>query len=132
MISSVQWEGLTQMAFDLKRTRPSLMPQGCNELTKGLLEMVHTVYVENLSGSVPSTASRPLPVGVRSGTLRRGAKKRQINQFSGEVTNDVPYAGFIETGTRHMAPRRPLGNAVDQVSELVPGKMGQVLTTILV
>ena len=132
MISSVRWEGLTQMAFDLKRTKPSLMPQGINELTKGLIEMTHTIYVENLSGSVPSTAEQPLPVGVRSGKLRRGAKKRQINQYSGEVTNDVEYAGFIEAGTRKMAPRRPLGDAVDQVSEMVPGRLDQVLTTILV
>lgn len=132
MISSVQWQGLTQMAVDLKRTKPSLMQTGINELTKGMIGMVHQVYVENLSGVSPSTAARPLPVGVRTGKLREGAKKRQINQYSGEVTNEVPYAGFIEVGTKHMAPRRPLGAAVDQVSEMVPGKMDQVLTTILV
>ncbi len=132
MKSSVRWEGLSQMAFDLKRTKPSLMPQGINELTKGLIEMVHTIYYDNLSGSVPSTAEHPLPVGMQTGDLRRGAKKRQINQYSGEVFNDVHYAGFIEAGTKKMAPRRPLGDAVDQVSEMVPGKLDQVLTTILV
>lgn len=132
MISSVQWEGLTQMAFDLQKKKPSLMPQGINEMTKGLIDMTWQIYYDNLSGSVPSTATHPLPVGMRSGDLRRGAKKRQINQYSGEVTNDVHYAGFIEAGTRKMAPRRPLGDAVDQVSEMVPGKMGEVMTTIVV
>lgn len=132
MISSVQWEGLAQMAFDLQKKKPSLMSMAIQDMTKTLIGDVYQIYYENLSGSVPSTATRPLPVGVRSGDLRRGAKKRQINQYSGEVTNDVPYAGFIEAGTKHMAPRRPLGDAVGQVGEMVPGKMGQVITTVVV
>jgi len=132
VISEVRWEGLAQMAFDLKVRKPSLMVREVNDLTKTLIGDVHTIYVENLSGSVPSTASRPLPVGVRSGDLRRGAKKRQINQYAGEVTNEVPYAGFIEAGTRKMAPRRPLGDAVDQVEQMVPGELDKVLTTVLI
>lgn len=132
MISEVRWEGLAQMAFDLKVRRPSKMVQEVSGLTKTLTGSVHEIYVDNLSGSVPSTATHPLPVGVRSGDLRRGAKKRQINQYAGEVTNEVPYAGFIEVGTRKMAPRRPLGDAVDQVGQMVPGELDKVLTTVLI
>lgn len=132
MISSVHWVGLTEMAFDLRVRRPSKMVHEINELTKRMLDMVHATYVENLSGTVSSTAARPLPVGVRTGRLRAGATKRQINQYSGEITNDVPYAGFIEVGTRKMAPRRPLSDAVDKVSHLVPGELEKVLTTVLI
>jgi hypothetical protein len=132
MISEVQWIGLTEMAFDLKVRKPRKMIRGIDGLTKDMMDMLHQFYVENLSGSVPSTAARPLPVGVRSGRLRAGAMKRQINQYACEVSNTVYYAGFIEVGTRKMAPRRPLGDAVDKLSQMVPGKLGKVLTTILI
>ena len=132
MISEVRWEGLAQMAADLRSGWPTRMGRGCSELTKGVMGTVHELYVENLSGGAPSTASRPLPVGMRSGDLRDGAKKVQVNQYRGDVFNEVPYAGFIESGTQHMAPRRPLGDAVDRAQEMLPGQVGQVMTTIII
>jgi HK97 gp10 family phage protein len=50
-----------------------------------------------------------------------------VNQFRFDVFNDAFYAAFIEDGTVKMTPRRPLGNAVDQVSNKVPGEMGKVV-----
>lgn len=131
MISSVKWKGLTKTIYDLRRDLPKRMERSCNGMTKDVLNVVHTVYVENLSGARPSTAAQPLPVGMRSGDLRAGAKKRQINQYAGEIVDDVDYSGWIEIGTWKMAPRRPLGNAVDLAGEMVPGEMGQVLTEIV-
>jgi len=131
MFSSVQWVGLTQMVFDLKSGVQQRMGRGVNDFTKSMIDTVHQLYVENLSGGAPSTASRPLPVGVRSGTLLAGAKKQQINQYRGDVFNEVPYSGFIEVGTYKMAPRRPLGNAVDLVRGMVPGEMGEVVTAVV-
>lgn len=128
----MEWTGLADMAFDLKVKKASKIPREVSALTKDLMNMAHQVYVDNLSGAVPSTAARPLPVGVRTGKLRAGAHKRQVNQWSCEVTNDVEYAGFIEVGTQHMAARRPLGNAVDTVERMVPGKLNDVMTTIVV
>lgn len=132
MISEVRWEGLAQMAADLRSGWPTRMGRGCSGLTKGVIGSVHQMYVENLSGSVPSTASRRLPVGMRSGALRDGARKAQVNQYKGEVFNEVGYAGFIENGTQHMAPRRPLGDAVDRAQEMLPGQVGEVMTTIII
>jgi len=131
MISSVRWFGLTQMALDLGKGMPDRLGRGVNQYTKNLLETTHTLYVENLSGGSPSTTERPLPVGMRSGTLKAGARKVQRNQYSGEVLNDVPYAGWIEVGTCKMAPRRPLGDAVDRVREMIPGELAQVMTTVV-
>lgn len=132
MISEVRWEGLTAMIMDLQAGVPATMVREVNEYTKDVLEMVHQVYVENLSASGPRTAHSGLPVGVRSGTLRAGAQKRQINQYAGEVFNEVEYSGYIETGTRRMPPRRPLGDAVQQVEQMVPGRMGEVMTTVVI
>jgi hypothetical protein len=132
MRSSVRWEGLTKLIMDMKYGVPQRMTPAVNQYTKDILDLAWQVYVDNLSASGPRTATSGLPVGVRSGTLRAGATKRQVNQYSGELTNDVPYAGFIEEGTQHMPPRRPLGDAVDWVGEMVPGRMGQVLTTVVI
>ena len=132
MRSSVRWEGLTEMIMDLKAGVPARMDRGVNQYTKDILEIVRQMYVDNLSGGGPRTATSGLPIGERSGDLKEGATKRQINQYSGEVFNVVPYAGFIEEGTQHMPPRRPLGDAVDRGGEMVPGEMGQVLTTVVI
>ena len=86
-------------------------------MTKRASGRMLALYVENLSGSEPSTTEQPLPVGVRTGTLRAGAKVKQVNQYRADLYNDVPYAGFIEDGTRKMAPRRPLRDAVEQYTE---------------
>jgi HK97 gp10 family phage protein len=48
---------------------------------------------------------------VRSGTMRRGWRAVQVGN-SARVINDVEYARFVEFGTRHMAPRAPLGRAM--------------------
>ena len=130
--SSVRWEGLTKMVFDLQYGVPRRMDRGIEEHTKRMGENVHQAYVDNLSGSVPSTAARPLPVGVRSGHLLASAEMVIVNQYRADVENKTHYAGFIEDGTRFMAPRRPLGDAVDLVGKMVPGSMGKVMTSVLI
>jgi len=127
--SRVEFKGLTAMIMDLQGRAKKTMPL-TSKMTKGLNDATYTLYVQNLSGSVPSTAAQPLPVGVRSGTLRSNAKRRMINQYSFMIENETFYAGFIEEGTRHLVPRRPLGNAVDQIQNKVPGEMGATMTKI--
>lgn len=125
--SRVEFKGLTAMIMDLKSRAKKTMPLTL-EFTKGLAEATNTLYIRNLSGSVPSTAARPLPVGVRTGYLRSMAKTRKINQYSWRTYNSAFYASFIESGTRRMLPRRPLGDAVDQISRTIPGEMGKVIS----
>jgi hypothetical protein len=100
--------------------------KGITQLTRDTGQKVHTKYVENLSGTQPSMAADPLPVGVVSGELRSKAKSVQVNQYRVDEVNDAPHSGWIEHGTAKMAPRRPLGDAVQQVGEELPGDMGEV------
>ena len=114
--SNVRFKGLSKTLKELAKVR-GRWPTEANRMTKRSAWRIHDLYYENLSGYRPSTAEDPLPVGVRTGTLRAGAKVKQVNQFRADIVNDVPYSGFIEDGTRKMAPRRPLRNAVEQYTE---------------
>jgi len=129
LTTSVKWVGLTSMIMDIRGRARAMMPR-TNKMTKTIGGAIHDRYVDNLSGSRPSTDLHLLPVGVRSGTLLEGARSVQINQYKIEERNEVPYAGFIENGTRYMTARRPLGDAVDQVSKDVPGEMNNVLVDV--
>lgn len=111
--STVSWKGLEKMILDLQETIPRQCSQSMSNLTQDTGETMLLRYQENLEGTVPSTASDPLPVGMRSGDLYDGANLRQINQYAFELSNDVDYSGWIEMGTEHMAPRHPLQDAVD-------------------
>lgn len=128
--SRVEWVGLTKMIEDIANRSRVRWPQGCIKLTRKWANKVHKRYVENLSGSAPSTSEKPLPVGVRSGDLRAGAKTVIINQYKFREENDVPYSGFIEDGTVKMTPRRPLGNAVFRTQDEAPGDMNEVLVEV--
>jgi hypothetical protein len=48
----------------------------------------------------------------RTGTLARGWRVVKVGNAVYRVANDVPYARFVEYGTRHMAPAAMLGRAV--------------------
>ena len=130
LMAPVKWTGLTQMVFDLQHNVQKRLRRSCNEMTKDMLGMVHRIYVENLSGTRPSTATRPLPVGMRTRMLVKSARIRQINQYAGEVVNDARHAGWIELGTYKLVARRPLGDAVDEVRGMVPGRMDDAIREI--
>jgi len=127
--ATVKWKGLTKLVKGIEdgkaKTKPSL-----SEFTRKLGKDVLDKYQENLSGAVPSTAARPLPVGVVTGELLAGARVKQVNQYRTDVYNDAGHSGWIEDGTSKMAPRRPLKNALDQIEETVPGRMGEVTRKI--
>lgn len=128
--SSVSYEGLTEMLTglsDVQQNASAKMAQWTGEL--GVF--CHEKYLENLAGMEPSTADNPLPVGVRSGDLFMGAELHMLNQYSFEEINNTPYSGFIEDGTVKMAPRMPLQNAVDQLTEKMGAEQDQVLVEIL-
>jgi hypothetical protein len=48
----------------------------------------------------------------RTGDMARGWRAAADASGNARVINDVPYARFVEYGTRHMAPRAPLGRAL--------------------
>jgi hypothetical protein len=127
--SSVEFKGLTRLMFFLDGRSRRMQPQ-IGWMTRSLMDTHHDRYVENLEGSVPSTTARPLPVGMVTGELRASARKRQLNQFSYKIWNDAGHAGFIEDGTQYMTPRRPLGDATDQIDKIVPGEMDKVVTKV--
>jgi hypothetical protein len=126
--AKVTVKGLTKTLTDIKWRNETLWPQSANQMTKKLGRKLHERYVANLSGDVPSTTARPLPVGVVSGDLRSKAKLRQINQFAFVEENTSDHAAFIEVGTRHITPRRPLGEATDYLATLVPGAANEVVS----
>ncbi|MBN1610369.1 MAG: hypothetical protein JW940_27320 [Polyangiaceae bacterium] len=132
MDMAVEWRGLTKMAQNLYGV-PRFMDKTISDwYTRPMMMRVWDRYVANLQGPrrprnfrgpVPAT----LPVGIRSGELLAGANKVQLNALASRVFNAVPHASYIEFGTEHMAPRRPLGTAVDVESQAVPGQMGEVM-----
>jgi hypothetical protein len=86
-------------------------------------------YRQNLSGSVPSTASRPLPVGVRSGKLLGSARLHQ-GKFGFNLYNNASHAKYIEFGTSKMVARRPLGDVMDELDARVAKRADNVSLTI--
>lgn len=128
--SSVGFEGLTEMITGLRNVSRNASSK-LAEWTGELGVFCHEKYMENLAGMEPSTADNPLPVGVRSGELFMGAQLRMLNQYSFEETNDTEHSGFIEDGTVNMAPRMPLQNAVDQLTEKMGAEQDQILVEII-
>ena len=128
--SSTRFERLTQLVAATQKAK-SRWPRSANALTKKAGGELLDLYKDNLSGSVPSTAEDPLPVGIRSGTLLEGAEMVQVNQYRADIKNDVPYSGFIEDGTYKMAPRRPLADAVEQYTgEELPNDAMEVVVDV--
>lgn len=129
--SSVSFEGLTKILGDFQER----IPQNASRIIAGwtgeLGVFLHETYRENLAGFEPSTAEEPLPVGVRSGDLYMGAELHVLNQYAFEEINNVEYSGFIEDGTYKMAPRRPLQDAADQLTEKMGAEQEQILVEIM-
>jgi hypothetical protein len=128
--SFVQWRGLTELIADMQ-TMSREARESIVEMTVRFAERVHYLYVRNLEGMEPSTASSPLPVGMRSGDLHEGATSEIVNQYSFTEWNDVPWAGWIEDGTAKMEPRAPLADAIRQFEEEMETALDEVLVGIL-
>ena len=128
--SKIFFKGLTQFTAAVEKARIS-WPKGANKLTVKASGQIADLYRDNLSGSVPSTASQPLPVGVRTGDLRAGVQQKQINQYRMDIINEVHYSGWIEHGTRKMVARRPLQHAIEEYTGLdLPNDTMNVLRDI--
>ena len=54
---------------------------------------------------------------VDTGTLRRGWKVK-VTSNSIDVKNDVPYAGYVEDGTEHMAGAHMLKTTVSETAAI--------------
>ena len=54
---------------------------------------------------------------VRSGRAKRGWEKHHIQKMGDEggVSNDVPYIGYLEDGTVHMAPRNMVKSTIQEL-----------------
>lgn len=129
-MSSVTFTGLTRLMTGLSRA-PDVTDQHLSDWTKELGDEFLQAYQDNLSGSSPSTADSPLPVGIRTGELIAGATLTQTNQFSFQITNTSDHAGEIEYGTSVMAPRRPLQDVIDKMGALIGEQIGEVQQSIL-
>lgn len=103
---------------------------GIPEMTDALAGTAFQRYLTNLEGAVPSTADNPLPVGVDTGDLLGNAQLIRTNQYAFSMVNYSEHAGFIEDGTVHIAPRRPMQNAVDFLEEELQGSIDDVMTTV--
>jgi hypothetical protein len=136
METSVSFVGLTSMAMNLKGVPRFMDGMVSKTYTKPLMNRLWAVYVENLHGprrpvNYPGPVPATLPVGIRTGRLIGGATKAQINARSFQVYNTAGHAKYLEFGTPKMAARRPLGAAVDEVGQEVPGNMGQVMANLV-
>lgn len=129
--SFVQWRGLTKLLEELTENIPQRASRDMAALTQQSGEDMLAAYRENLAGAVPSTEDSPLPVGMRSGQLYEGAQMEIVNQYSFNVFNDTDYAGWIEDGTIHMAPRHPLQDAVDQLEYDLDERLDEVMVGII-
>jgi hypothetical protein len=135
MAGNFELRGIVEIQYALERVA-GLAEREIEAFVDDIVDDVHEQYVANLSGSVPSTAARPRPVGVRTGKLRAGAKKERARtntvtgRTTGRVYDETPYAGFIEFGTRKMAPRQPLADALDQKAQ-VDSRMDRVMMRVV-
>ena len=128
--SRVHFKGLTQFTAALARARVS-WPKGANKLTVKASGQIADLYRDNLSGSKPSTAAQPLPVGIVTGELHGSVEEKQINQYRMDIINTAPHSGWIEHGTRNMVARRPLQDAIEEYTGLsLPNDAMDVLREI--
>ena len=133
--SSVSFTGLTRL-FTGITNMPAFAQSALHDMTEALGTELLQAYKDNLNGVVASTADDPLPVGVRTGELLAGAQLeanagQAVNQHAFRIVNNTPWAGFIEDGTVKMAPRRPLGAAIDKMADRFGAAVGQAMTKIV-
>ena len=67
------------------------------------LERIKHQLLGRLADSVASDAARFAPV--RTGRLRASIEPGDVEGDSVKVWARAPYAGYVEQGTRHMAPQ---------------------------
>ncbi len=127
----VQWTGLTELIADLEEHIPRRASRDLAVLNEEYMETVLQFYQDNLAGAEPSTEAWPLPVGMQSGELYEGARGELVNQHNCVVYNDDPKAGWIEDGTKYIAPRRPLQDAVETVEKTLDVQLDEVLVGII-
>lgn len=126
-----QWQGLSAMQTGLAVIQPKQVRAGLKELVDQVGADMHQKYRENLSGTGPSTASSPLPVGIVTGELLAAAVSRRIDDLTVEEANECDHAAPIEFGTRDMVARQPLADAVAKVEATIPGKGSFTLQKVL-
>ena len=114
--SRVEFRGMTNLTQALNQGR-QMTGRELSKFTQAAGGHVLDLYTDNLSGRVPSTAERPLPVGIVSGELLEGAALEQVNQYRVDVKNDAPHSGWIEKGTSKLKARRPLEDAVQEYTQ---------------
>ena len=68
--------------------------------------------VEHVANGITANAAARTPV--ETGRLRGGWKVGKTRDGGREVSNDVPYARFVEYGTKHNQARAMLGQATAQ------------------
>ena len=128
--SRVEFRGMTNLTQALAQGR-RMTARELSKFTQVAGGHVLDLYKDNLSGRVPSTAERPLPVGIVSGELLDSADMKQVNQYRVDVVNDAPHSGWIEKGTSKMAPRRPLEDAVQEYTQGdLPDDANQVIRDV--
>lgn len=124
----IQWTGLTDLILALGKI-PENMNHELANMTQELFDETLLRYIENLSGSVPSTAADPLPVGIVSGDLIEHAwsDSKVTGENSFELRNESDHAAFTEFGTEKMEPRHPLQDAVDILESQMNAKLDEVM-----
>lgn len=128
--SFVEWRGLTELIHYLENVERRAS-RDMAILTEDTGEKMAQLYRDNLAGDVPSTENNPLPVGMRSSELYEGVRLEIVNQYAFDLYNDTPHAGWIEDGTRYIFPRRPLGDAVQQIEEVMDTNLDEVMVGII-
>jgi HK97 gp10 family phage protein len=89
------------------------MPATFHVVAKGLPREVARPMIREAAGELRNQTERNTPR--RTGTLAAGWTVVPSGKSSWRVANDVPYARFVEYGTKHMRPAAMLGRALAQL-----------------
>ncbi len=111
--------------ISINLTNFDVLSEGLQGLSSDLPQAVGTALM-NVYANILATAQVLVPV--RTGYLKSTLAVEQVSNFQVRIKATAGYAFYVEFGTRRMAARLFLTNAVNQhLSELAPEIQNQIL-----
>lgn len=129
---SLEWTGITSVLNGIDKIT-DYSQQAISQMTNDLFDFVKSKYIDNLSGTSPSTSANPLPVGIDTGDLISHAEQDShlLNQYAFQLANYSGHSDIIEFGTTYITPRLPMQDAINQLELELQIEMDSVMTSIM-